>query len=241
MPAPSSGPLSMPTLILLRHGQSVSNRQHRFTGWNDVALTERGRRQAEQAGRLIREAGYPVDIWFSSVLGRSVESARLIQAVLGAELAPLQRSWRLNERSYGALEGLSPLQAILRFGPLTVARAKARFRFQPPMLATSDRRFPGNQALYESLPPEQLPRSESMAQTLDRLLPYWYGQIRPALAAGRCVLVVSHKNALRVLIKHLQGLDERAAERLSIPTGRPWVHEFDDTLHLQRHFRLDAR
>lgn len=231
----------MPTLLLLRHGQSISNRQHRFTGWNDVALTERGKREAEQAGRLIRDAGYRVDAWFCSELARAVESARLIQALLGAEQAPLQRSWRLNERSCGALEGLTPLQAIVRFGPLATFRATARFHARPPMLATSDPRFPGNQTLYAHLPPEQCPRGESMAQAMDRLLPFWHQQIRPALTPGRCVLVVSHKHALRVLIKHLEGLDERVAERLPVATGRPLVYEFDDALQPVRKGWLDQR
>jgi 2,3-bisphosphoglycerate-dependent phosphoglycerate mutase len=231
---------TMPTLILLRHGQSTWNREHRFTGWSDAPLTRRGEREAEHAGRLIREAGHCVDSLFTSELARAVESTRLIQKILGAERAPVRRNWRLNERSYGALEGLTPLRAILRYGPLAVVRSHGRFRHTPPPLATSDPRFPGRQARYRHLTPEQLPRSESMQQTLDRLLPAWRDEIRPELALGRCVLVVSHKNALRVLIKHLDGLSEREAERLSIVTGHPLVYEFDDDLKLMRQCRLDG-
>lgn len=242
MPAGSFGQrVSMPTLILLRHGESVWNRKHRFTGWSDVPLTERGEREAEQAGRLMREAGYRIDACFTSELARATESVRLIQKAMHAGQAPVRRSWRFNERSYGALEGLTTLQAVLRFGPLTVARSMHRFQFAPPQLDASDPRFPGADAGYRHVPPEQLPRSESMQQTLERVLPAWREEVRPELARGRCVLIVSHKNTLRALMKHLGGLGDREAERLSIPTGRPIVCEFDQDLKLLRQFRLKAQ
>lgn len=230
----------MPTLILLRHGQSVWNHKHRFTGWSDVPLTERGEREAEQAGRLMREAGYCIDACFTSELARATESVRLIQKVMAAGQAPVRRSWRFNERCYGALEGLTPLQALLRFGPLTVVRSMHRFQFAPPELDASDPRFPGNDARYRQVPPEQLPRGESMQQTLNRLLPAWREEVQPELGKGRCVLIVSHKNTLRVLMKYLGGLSDREAERLSIPTGTPMVYEFDEGLKLVRQSRLKA-
>ena len=217
-------------LVFLRHGQSEFNRQWRFTGWSDVDLTPAGAAEAERAGRLLQDAGYRFDCCCTSVLRRATRSAEIVLRTMGLDGVPVERSWRLNERHYGALEGMRPLRAALRFGLLPVLRCRVQLAFRPPALTRADRRFPGGDPRYAHLRPDELPLTESLADTLARLRPCWEQHIAPELRCGRSVLVVSHKNTLRLLTAMVEG--RTAADRLGpgMRTGVPIVFELDSTL-----------
>ncbi len=228
----SVGSRSLPggaTLTLLRHGQSEWNRDRRFAGWADVDLSGVGRIEAERAGSLLLGSGYTFDCCFTSVLQRAVHTSEIVLRKMGLEDIPVRRDWRLNERHYGALEGLGLWSAVRRYGLLRVLRCR-RFVGRPPALDAGDRRFPGHDTRYASLSPQELPRGESLADTQARMLPYWSGQIVAELRRGRSVLVVSHKNTLRVLVKMLEGRDDARMPRTRIPTGVPIVLSLDAAL-----------
>jgi 2,3-bisphosphoglycerate-dependent phosphoglycerate mutase len=218
------------TLILLRHGQSQSNRDNLFTGWSDPALTEKGRADAEAAGRSLAEAGHRVDVCFSSVLQRGVESARAALRGLGQPDLEVQQSWCLNERHFGALQQMSRQDAIRRYGRLRVYRWRRSYAYPPPPLADDDPRTLEQSQRFADLGSSPLPRSESFADTRRRVAPYWYETILPHLQSGESVLVVAHKNSLRVLAQEIEGLDDAAVPRLNLPTAHPIVLEFDDDL-----------
>jgi len=218
------------TLVLLRHGQSIWNKEHRLTGWSDVGLTDAGRRQAAAAGKALAAAGFRFDAAYTSQLCRATESLDLVLAAMGQDGIDVSRWWQLNERHYGALEGMGPLSAALKFGLHPFVACQRRFYVSPPLLDPGDPRFPGNQDRYAEIPPSLLPRAETMAQAMERMLPVWDSHIAPALRAGQCLLIVAHKNTLRGMVKHITGCSAREAERLSIRTGRPWVFEFGSDL-----------
>lgn len=227
-------------LVLLRHGQSLWNKQHRLTGWSDVALTPAGERQAARAGALLQEAGFEFDEAYTSELCRATETLRLALSAMRQPNVPVHRHWRLNERNYGALEGLGPVAAVLKFGFRQVIQCQRRFEVSPPLLDLDDPRYPGNQQRFSGIPPAELPRAESMEQTWRRVRPIWEDRIAPAVKAGSRVLVVSHKNTLRVLIKQLTGCSVAEAERLSIRTGRPLVYELNAEMALLRDYVIGA-
>lgn len=227
------------TLVLLRHGQSIWNRQHRLTGWSDVGLSARGRAQAAAAAKALRKADLRFDVSFTSQLCRAHETLDLVCAANAWSIAEVHRLWQLNERHYGALEGLGPLRGLLKCGLRQLVSCQRRFDVMPPLLELDDPRFPGNQARYANIPRDQLPRAETMEQAMQRLVPVWDGQIWPALQSGRHVLIVAHKNILRGALKHMLGLGAKEVERLSIRTGRPWVYEFNSTMELVAQRILD--
>ena len=218
--------MSHATLTLLRHGQSEWNRVGRFQGWTDVGLSPAGEVEAARVGRLLRERGYRFDSCFTSVLRRSTDTTRIVLEVLSQERVPIQESWRLNERHYGALQGLGPVSSVCRYG-LQVFRCQRSFDARPPALGLDDPRFPGNDPRYSELSREELPRSESLHDTVRRMLPFWERSILPELERGAKVLVVSHKNTLRGLLKHLEGRMDDDIRRISVPTCRPIVFEFN--------------
>jgi len=232
--------LSHATLILLRHGQSEWNRVGRFTGWTDIDLSAGGMEESRQAAQLLRQGGYAFDRCHSSVLRRSLVTAEIILKELGCENVGIERSWRLNERHYGALQGLGPLSATLRYG-LRIRRTQSDYRCQPPPLREGDPRFPGLDPLYSDLSPEELPRTESLEDTFRRMLPYWEQTIVPELAAGRSVLVVSHKNVLRGMRKLLENIADDDVRDIKMPTCVPWIYRFDTNMRVLESIRLKRK
>jgi 2,3-bisphosphoglycerate-dependent phosphoglycerate mutase len=213
------------TLILLRHGQSTWNLENLFTGWHDVPLSEHGATEAIDSGRLIKAAGLLPGVVHTSLLLRAIETADLALAELGRSWIPVRRSWRLNERHYGALQGLNKAQTSARYGADQVKVWRRSYDVRPPALELSDERHPVHDRRYADLPPEVLPSAECLKDVVDRMLPYWYDAIVPDLLTHSCVLVAAHGNSLRALVKHLDGLSEQEVVDLDIPTGVPRVYE----------------
>lgn len=231
----------MTQLVLLRHGQSLWNRDKVFTGWSDVPLTPKGVQEAKWAARLLKEAGYTFDMCFTSVLERSTESLRIVMSVMGLEVVPGHQHWRLNERHYGALEGLQRWEAVRKFGIWRVLGCQLRFNIPPPSLTPDDPRFPGNQPRYADIGKELLPLTESMQQARARIQPYWNETIVPELRHGKRVLIVAHKNSLRILMMLLENLSASQVMKLPLTTGRPLVYELDDKLSPVRHYYVDRQ
>jgi 2,3-bisphosphoglycerate-dependent phosphoglycerate mutase len=213
------------TLVLLRHGQSTWNLENLFTGWHDVPLSEHGDTEAVDAGRLMKEAGLLPEVVHTSLLLRAIETADLALAELGLSWIPVRRSWRLNERHYGALQGLNKAQTAARYGEDQVKLWRRSYDVRPPAIEPSDERHPSRDRRYAELPPELLPGAECLKDVVDRMLPYWYDAIVPDLLQYSCVLVAAHGNSLRALVKHLDGLSEQDIVDLDIPTGVPRVYE----------------
>jgi 2,3-bisphosphoglycerate-dependent phosphoglycerate mutase len=212
-------------LVLLRHGQSEWNRDRRFTGWTDVDLSAEGMAEAARAGERLRREGLAFDRCFTSVLRRATHTTEIVLQTMQLDHLPVEQTWRLNERHYGALQGMGSLRAICRYGPLSVLRCQYQFAARPPALAPDDPRFPGRDPRYAGVDADELPRAESHADTLARLRPYWTERIVPALARGRCILVVSHKNTLRALATLIEGRPEAEVWNMRVPTGVPLLFE----------------
>jgi len=227
----------MTQLILLRHGQSIWNRDRRFTGWSDVELSPQGVQEAEMAGRLLIKTGYTFDACFTSELKRSTETLRILLSIMGLNNIPIQQSWRLNERHYGALEGIERWTAIKEFGIWPVVGCQLKFSASPPPLDSADERFPGNQLRYSGIDRNELPLAESLQQTHSRVQPYWENTIAPEIQNGKKILIVSHKNILRTLMMQFDGISDIQVMKLSIATGRPLVYELNNELHtVQKHY-----
>jgi 2,3-bisphosphoglycerate-dependent phosphoglycerate mutase len=219
----------MSTLVLLRHGESAWNAEGLFTGWVDVGLSDAGAREATASGALLRDAGLEPDVVHTSVLARAIQTANLALDEAGLLWLPVVRSWRLNERHYGALQGKNKAETRQEFGDEQFMLWRRSYDVPPPPLPDDHPLSQVGDRRYAHLPPELLPRTECLADVLHRLLPYWYDAIVPDLAAGRVVLVVAHGNSLRALIKHLDGISDTEIAGLNIPTGIPLVYELDDS------------
>lgn len=227
-------------LVLVRHGESAWNRENRFTGWTDVDLTVRGVDEAHEAARLVHDAGIDLDVAFTSVLKRAVRTLWVMLDDLDRMWLPVHRSWRLNERHYGALQGLDKSETAARDGDEQVQRWRRSYGVRPPLLERTDPRWPRSDPRYATLTDSELPRGESLADTIARVLPYWRAAIAPALLAGQRVAVVAHGNSLRGLVMHLDQLSERDVAALDIPTGIPLVYRLDRHLHpLEHHYLAD--
>jgi len=220
----------MHTLVLLRHGESAWNLENRFTGWTDVDLTPKGTDEARAAGRLLKEGGYLPDVAHTSLLRRAIRTLWLALEVLDRPWIPVRHSWRLNERHYGALQGLNKAETAKKFGDEQVKVWRRSYATPPPPLSPDDERHPVRDPRYASLTKDLLPLTESLADTVARFLPYWHDRIVPDVKAGRRVLIAAHGNSLRALVKHLDGLSEEAVVSLNIPTGIPLVYELDADL-----------
>lgn len=227
-------------LVLLRHAQSQWNLESRFTGWADVGLTDAGRVEARRAGALLRAHGYRFDQAFTSRLQRAAETLEIVLQEIGQADLPVERSWRLNERHYGVLEGLGKTAYASEHGANQLQRMRRGYRDRPAALADDDLRHPRHQEMYRDVDPVLLPATESLADTLARLLPYWRAAIVPAYVRGECVLVVAHGNTLRALLMQLVGMTERGVEQFEIPTGRPLVCEFARGDHVRHCYYLGA-
>jgi 2,3-bisphosphoglycerate-dependent phosphoglycerate mutase len=222
-------------LVLLRHGESTWNRENRFTGWTDVDLSPRGIEEAHEAGRLLREGGYTFDVAHTSVLKRAIRTLWIALDEMDLMWIPVQRSWRLNERHYGALQGLNKAETAARYGDEQVLLWRRSFAIEPPPLPADDPRHPCHDRRYAGIPFEELPAGESLKDTIARFLPYWYDTIVPDLRGGKRVLIAAHGNSLRALVKHLDGISEEEIVGLNIPTGIPLVYELNDDLTPIRH------
>lgn len=228
----------MKTLVLLRHGESAWNKENRFTGWTDVDLSPKGAEEARAAGRLMLEAGYIFDIAYTSVLKRAIRTLWLALAEMDLMWIPEYKSWRLNERHYGALQGLDKLETVERHGEAQVKIWRRSYDIRPPALPPADPRAPHRDPRYRELAPEETPLTECLKDTVDRVLPYWNETIAPAVRSGKRVLIASHGNSLRALVKYLDGISDETIVGLNIPTGIPLVYELNDDLTPIRHFYL---
>jgi 2,3-bisphosphoglycerate-dependent phosphoglycerate mutase len=227
--------MSTHRLILLRHGQSQWNQEDRFTGWTDVDLTEQGEREAREAARLLCGRGLAFDIAYTSMLRRAIRTLWIVLDGVDRMWIPVVHSWRLNERHYGALQGLNKHETTQRFGQAQVQLWRRSYEVRPPALTADDDRWSGRDPRYHMLRPEQVPLTESLRDTVDRVVPFWNDSIAPALTRGRSVLVVAHGNSLRALVKYLDGVSDDDIVALNIPTGVPLVYELDDALRPLNH------
>jgi len=220
----------MKRLVLLRHGESVWNKENRFTGWTDVALTELGTREAVEAGRTLKKEGYRFDVAFTSVLKRAIKTLWLVMEEMDLMWIPVHRSWRLNERHYGALQGLDKAETAARHSMEQVHIWRRSYDIRPPALTPDDDRNPTKDFRYAELDPQDLPLTECLKDTVDRFLPYWIGVIAPEVKAGKRVLIAAHGNSLRALVKYLDKVADDDIVGLNIPTGIPLIYELKDDL-----------
>jgi 2,3-bisphosphoglycerate-dependent phosphoglycerate mutase len=225
-------------LVLLRHGQSAWNLENRFTGWTDVDLTEQGVAEAHSAGKVLREEGFVFDLAFTSVLKRAIRTLWISLDELNQMWIPVTNAWQLNERHYGALQGLNKAETAEKYGTEQVKIWRRSYATPPPELAVDDDRHPSHDPRYAGLKPGELPATESLAITLDRVLPFWESKVVPELNAGKRVLIAAHGNSLRALVKHLDNVSEEEIVELNIPTGVPLVYELDDNLKPIKHYYL---
>jgi 2,3-bisphosphoglycerate-dependent phosphoglycerate mutase len=228
----------MHKLVLIRHGQSEWNLENRFTGWTDVDLTSQGADEAVDGARLLKEAGITFDVVHTSLLKRAIRTLWLVQDELDLMWLPVFKTWRLNERHYGALQGLNKAETAKKYGDEQVFVWRRSFDTPPPALDADDERFPGHDPRYAGLAPEELPRCESLKLTIERTMPYWFETIAPQVRAGQKVLIVAHGNSLRGLVKFLDNISDEAITKLNIPTGLPLVYELNDDLTPIRHYYL---
>lgn len=220
----------MPHLVLLRHGESQWNLDNRFTGWTDVDLTEKGRAEAREAGRLLKAEGFVFDIAYTSVLTRAIRTCWMALDELALLWIPVERHWRLNERHYGALQGLNKAETAAQHGEAQVKVWRRSYDIPPPALTLTDERHPSHDPRYAALSAADLPATESLKDTVARFLPYWHGTLAPTIQSGRRVLITAHGNSLRALVKYLDGISDADIVDLNIPTGIPLVYDLDDQL-----------
>ena len=228
----------MHKLVLLRHGESTWNRENRFTGWHDVDLSDAGREEALKAGVLLKQDGYVFDVAYTSVLKRAIRTLWIALDLLDLMWIPVTKHWRLNERYYGALQGLNKSETAAKHGEAQVKIWRRSYDIPPPPVELDDLRHPSHDPRYARLDPNDLPRTESLKDTVARFLPYWHDTIAPSIAAGRRVVIAAHGNSLRALVKYLDNVPDEEIVELNIPTAIPLVYELDDLLKPIRHYYL---
>jgi 2,3-bisphosphoglycerate-dependent phosphoglycerate mutase len=228
----------MHKVVLLRHGESDWNRENRFTGWTDVDLSEKGRLEARTAGETLKSLGYTFDQAYCSVLRRAIRTLWIVLDEMDLMWIPVENSWRLNERHYGALQGLNKAETAARFGEAQVKLWRRSYDTPPPPLEPTDPRFPGRDPRYRTLSPSELPLTECLKDTVARFLPYWNTAIGPAIKSGKKVIVAAHGNSIRALVKYLDAISDRDIVELNIPTGVPLVYELDGNLRPIAHYYL---
>ena len=228
----------MHKLVLLRHGQSQWNLENRFTGWTDVDLTDQGREEAKAAGRVLKEKGFIFDKAHTSVLKRAIRTLWIALDELDQMWLPVRRDWRLNERHYGALQGLNKSETAEKHGEEQVLIWRRSYDIPPPALAEDNEHYPGHDPRYANLTSEELPLTECLKDTVERFLPYWHEAIVPEIKEGQRVIIAAHGNSLRALVQYLDGLSEEAVLKLNIPTGMPLVYELDDDLKPIKNYYL---
>jgi 2,3-bisphosphoglycerate-dependent phosphoglycerate mutase len=230
----------MKKLVLVRHGESIWNKENRFTGWKDVPLSEKGIEEARTAGQLLKKEGYEFDIVFTSYLKRAIKTMELILEESDQMWLPVFKSWRLNERHYGALEGLNKSETAAQYGEQQVKIWRRSYDIKPPAIDITDPRYPGHDRRYHGLKPNEIPLTECLKDTVERFLPLWFHHILPEIEKNKRVLIVAHGNSLRALIKHLDNMNEEAILNLNIPTGIPLIYELDhNNIPLNRYYLGD--
>ncbi|MGE5488902.1 MAG: 2,3-diphosphoglycerate-dependent phosphoglycerate mutase [bacterium] len=225
-------------LVLIRHGESDWNKQNRFTGWTDVDLSEKGIQEAHEAGKTLREQGYTFDVAFTSVLKRAIRTLCIVLDEMDLLWIPVHKSWRLNERHYGALQGLNKSETAEKFGEDQVKIWRRSYDIQPPSLTPDDPRFPGKDPRYADLAQSELPLTECLKDTVARFLPYWHETIAPVVKSGKRVVIAAHGNSLRALVKYLDNISDDEIIGLNIPTGMPLVYELDENLKPIKNYYL---
>ena len=225
-------------LVLVRHGQSTWNLENRFTGWTDVGLTDQGRAEALAAGQFLKEGGYTFDFAYTSVLRRAIQTLWSVLQVMELEWIPVINAWQLNERHYGALQGLNKSEMAEKYGEAQVKIWRRSYDVPPPALELTDERHPKFDPRYASLTPEQLPATESLKITLERVLPYWHSTLAPTIKSGKRVIIAAHGNSIRAMVKYLDNISDEAIPELNIPTGIPLVYELDKDLKPIKHYYL---
>jgi len=217
-------------IVLLRHGESIWNKENRFTGWTDVDLSEKGIEEAKKAGQLLKKEGFVFDMAFTSVLKRAIRTLWLTLDQMDMMWIPIHNTWRLNERHYGGLQGLNKSETAAKYGENQVLIWRRSYDIQPPALETSDERYPGNDPRYKNMDKKDLPLTECLKDTVARFLPYWHENIAPKVKEGKKVIIAAHGNSLRALVKYLDNVSDEAIVALNIPTGMPLVYELDKDL-----------
>jgi 2,3-bisphosphoglycerate-dependent phosphoglycerate mutase len=225
-------------IVLLRHGESTWNKDNRFTGWTDVDLSDTGRDEAKKSGELLKAEGFVFDVAYTSVLKRAIRTLWIVLDELDQMWLPVYRDWRLNERHYGALQGLNKAETAAKHGDEQTKIWRRSYDIPPPELTPDDPRYPGHDPRYAKLSKEDLPLTECLKDTVERFLPYWHETIAPAITSGERVLIAAHGNSLRALVKYLDGISDEAIVELNIPTGIPLVYELDDQLKPIRNYYL---
>jgi 2,3-bisphosphoglycerate-dependent phosphoglycerate mutase len=225
-------------IVLIRHGESLWNKENRFTGWTDVDLSEKGVEEAKQAGQLLKAEGYTFDIAFNSVLKRAIKTLNIVLEEMDLLWIPVLKNWRLNERHYGALQGLNKAETAEKHGEEQVTIWRRSYDVPPPALTEDDSRFPGNDPRYTDLSKDDLPLTECLKDTVDRFLPLWHNEIAPTIKTGKKVVIAAHGNSLRALVKYLDNVSEEEILKLNIPTGIPLVYELDENLKPIKHYYL---
>lgn len=228
----------MHKLVLLRHGESTWNKENRFTGWTDVDLSEKGLEEAKNAGQILKQNGFIFDVAFTSVLKRAIRTLWMALSEMDLMWLPIHNSWRLNERHYGALQGLNKAETAAKYGEEQVHVWRRSYDIQPPALESTDPRFPGHDPRYRNLTDHELPRTECLKDTVARFLPYWHETIAPAIQSGQRVIIAAHGNSLRALVKYLDHISDADIIGMNIPTGMPLVYELDDRLKPIRNYYL---
>jgi 2,3-bisphosphoglycerate-dependent phosphoglycerate mutase len=225
-------------LVLLRHGESLWNKKNLFTGWTDVDLSEKGIQESIQAGEVLKREGYAFDVAFTSVLRRAIRTLWLVQDEMDFMWIPVHISWRLNERHYGALQGLNKAETAAKYGEEQVLKWRRSYDIRPPALEKTDERYPGNDPRYRGLNEKDIPLTECLRDTVNRFLPYWHKVIAPVVLSGKRVIISAHGNSLRALVKYLDSISDEEIVGLNIPTGMPLIYELDDTLKPIKHYYL---
>jgi len=228
----------MKKLVLLRHGESIWNKENRFTGWKDVGLSEKGMEEARKAGQLLKKEGFEFDVAYTSVLKRAIKTLWIVLEEMDLMWIPVYNSWRLNERHYGALEGLNKAETAAKYGEKQVLIWRRSYDVPPPPLDRNDERYLGNEKMYRDIPPAEFPLTECLKDTVARFLPYWESAILPDIQKGKKVLVVAHGNSLRALVKHLDNIADDKIVGMNIPTGIPLVYELDETIRPIKNYYL---
>jgi 2,3-bisphosphoglycerate-dependent phosphoglycerate mutase len=225
-------------LVLVRHGESAWNKENRFTGWTDVDLSEQGIMEAKSAGEVLKKEGYTFDLAFTSVLKRAIRTLWLTMDGLDLMWIPVERSWRLNERHYGALQGLNKSETAAKFGEEQVKIWRRSYDIQPPLLEKTDPRYPGSDPKYKSLTEAELPLTECLKDTVARVVPYWEQRIAPLVKAGNKIIIAAHGNSLRAMVKYLDKIPDDEIVGVNIPTGTPLIYELDENLNPLKHYYL---
>ena len=228
----------MTNLILLRHGESLWNKENRFTGWTDVDLSEKGIQEAKQAGKILKKEGYSFDVAFTSVLKRAIRTLWIVQDEMSLMWLPVNISWRLNERHYGALQGLNKAEIVAKYGEEQVLKWRRSYDIRPPALKKTDERSPGNDPKYKDLDNKDLPLTECLKDTVERFLPYWQEVIVPLIRADKRVIISAHGNSIRALVKYLDDVSDVDIVGLNIPTGIPLIYELDESLKPIKNYYL---